>query len=446
MVLYNKKSKVRLDGKTAIVTGCNTGIGKETARDLYKRGAYVIMACRNTEKAEEAAKDIIDSCTDNANVGKLAVEELDLNSLKSVKKFCNKILQKHERIDLLINNAGIFACPYGKTEDGFETQFGTNHLAHFCLTVLLLPRIIKSAPARIVTVSSKLHGGKMDFDDLNWETRTYSPISSYEQSKQANILFTRELDRRLKEAEVEGVTVYTLHPGAIATDAHRYLNQSYPKIVTCAYHKIAKCFFKTPLEGAQTTIYCAIDEKAGEETYLVYKSITLHITDNIEVFNSASLSIQVCYIYGVQKFCDDIHFMKGTQPTNFWKICWYTLPILQCFAYYHLSFAYPSSNIIGAIERWLYVLLICPLPIAIIIESFKYVKKRNILGLFQSEEIYGPPDSKERYLRRMFNPRQETRSQRKSDRCDHKCLLNSKILNSVAQEELHYKTDKNMRI
>ncbi|KAK9695441.1 Sodium:neurotransmitter symporter family [Popillia japonica] len=137
---------------------------------------------------------------------------------------------KHERIDLLFNNAGIFACPYGNTEDGFEPQFGTNHLAHFCLTVLLLPRIIKNAPVRIVTVPSMLH----------------------------------------KEAEIVGVIVYALHPGAIATNGQKYLTQSYSNIVTCAFEKISKCFFKTPLEDAQTTIFCAIDEKAGEESGLYY--------------------------------------------------------------------------------------------------------------------------------------------------------------------------------
>ncbi|KRT85786.1 dehydrogenase, partial [Oryctes borbonicus] len=275
MVLYSERSTVRLDGKTAIITGCNTGIGKETAKDLYKRGAYVVMACRNVEKAEEAAKDIIDSCKDLENLGKLAVVELNLCSLKSVKDCCNKLVQKHERIDLLINNAGIMMCPFEKTEDGFEIQFGTNHLAHFYLTLLLLPTIIKSAPARIVNVSSALHGGKngrlsnfrlyyspffivtgnMEFNDLNWEKRDYSSLYAYQQSKQANILFTKELNRRLKEANIEGVSVYTLHPGAIATDLQRHVGTTYGKGVSYMFQGMRKCFFKTPIQGAQTTIY-----------------------------------------------------------------------------------------------------------------------------------------------------------------------------------------------
>ncbi|GJQ71276.1 hypothetical protein Trydic_g2961 [Trypoxylus dichotomus] len=228
------------------------------------------MACRNVEKAEEAAKDITDSCKELDGVGKLAVVELNLCSLKSVKDCVNKLLEKHERIDLLINNAGIMMSPFEKTEDGFEIQFGTNHLAHFYLTLLLLPTIIKSTPARIVNVSSALHQGNMEFDDLNLEKRNYSSMNAYQQSKQANILFTKELNRQLKEANIEGVTVYTLHPGAIATDLQRHVGTTYGKAVGCMFQGMRKYIFKTPIQGAQTTIYCAIDEKSGQESGLYY--------------------------------------------------------------------------------------------------------------------------------------------------------------------------------
>lgn len=117
------------------------------------------MACRSKEKAEEAAKSITDSCKDVENTGEIEVMELDVSSLKSVRSFCSNLIEKYKRIDLLVNNAGIMNAPYGKTEDGFETQFGTNHLGHFLLTLLLLPNIIQSAPARIVNVSSALHKG-----------------------------------------------------------------------------------------------------------------------------------------------------------------------------------------------------------------------------------------------------------------------------------------------
>lgn len=119
------------------------------------------MACRNAERAENAVKDIIDATKEVSNVGKLRLVELNLSSLKSIRECCSKLLHNYDRIDLLINNAGIMSCPYGKTEDGFEIQFGTNHLGHFLLTLLLLPRIMKSTPARIVNVSSVAHRGKI---------------------------------------------------------------------------------------------------------------------------------------------------------------------------------------------------------------------------------------------------------------------------------------------
>ncbi|GJQ70392.1 hypothetical protein Trydic_g22822 [Trypoxylus dichotomus] len=270
MGLYSEKSKIRLGGKTAIVTGSNSGIGKETAKDLYVRGAHVILACRNIRKAENAVEDIINSCKENINCGQLTVVELDLSSLKSVKECSAKLLQEHDRIDLLINNAGIMMCPYGKTEDGFEIQFGTNHLGHFLLSLLLLPRIIRSAPARIINVSSLAHKTEIDFDDINWEKKPYSAMNAYQRSKLANILFTKELDRRLKEAHIEGVGVYVLHPGVIATEITRYLDTLYFKGITWMFHTFAKCFIKTPLQGCQTTIYCAIDEEAGKQSGLYY--------------------------------------------------------------------------------------------------------------------------------------------------------------------------------
>lgn len=167
-------SNARLDGKTAVVTGSNTGIGKVTVKDFFMRGkskqlkshnffiintpgAKVIMACRNIEKAEAAAKDIREQCTNEPNTGQIVVTQLDLMSLNSVRNCAQHLLQSEERINLLINNAGVMMCPEGKTEDGFEIQFGTNHLGHFLLTMLLLPKIIKSAPSRIVNVSSLAH-------------------------------------------------------------------------------------------------------------------------------------------------------------------------------------------------------------------------------------------------------------------------------------------------
>ncbi|KAI4465280.1 phosphatidylinositol-glycan biosynthesis class f protein-related [Holotrichia oblita] len=246
MGLYSEKSKTRLDGKTAVVTGSNTGIGKETAKDLYKRGASVILACRNAEKAANAVKDIIDATIEVQNVGKLTVVELNLSSLKSVRGCCSKLLQNYGRIDLLINNAGVMCYPYGKTEDVIQ---------YFC----------KHVPTMFF-----IFIGDIDFDDLHFEKKSYSALGAYQQSKLANILFTKELHRRLNEANVEGVSVYVLHPGVIATDLMRHLDKTYFKGITWMFNKFGKCFVKTPLQGSQTTIYCSIDEEAGKQSGLYY--------------------------------------------------------------------------------------------------------------------------------------------------------------------------------
>ncbi|XP_077291046.1 retinol dehydrogenase 13-like [Arctopsyche grandis] len=263
-------SKARLDGKTAVITGCNTGIGKETVLDFYKRGARVIMACRDLTKAEAAKLDITKKCEKTQNLGEIIITKLDLLSLTSVRECANHILATESKINLLINNAGVMMCPKGTTEDGFETQLGTNHFSHFLLTLLLFPRILASKPARIVNVSSKAHEmGSIDFDDLNFEKRSYSPLSAYGQSKLANVLFTKELCKILKERNIEGINVYSLHPGVIATDLGRHLDSAIFPGARSIY-KLANWFIKSPELGAQTTIYCAVDEKCENESGLYY--------------------------------------------------------------------------------------------------------------------------------------------------------------------------------
>ncbi|XP_045530119.1 retinol dehydrogenase 13-like [Pieris brassicae] len=264
-------STVKLIGKTAIITGCNTGIGKEAAKDFYKRGARVIMACRNLDKAEEAKKDIEEACKDFKETGKLIVQQCDLSSLQSVRDFSQKVIESEPQINILVNNAGIMMCPKGTTEDGFEMQFGTNHLSHFLLTMLLLPRIINSQPARIVTVSSKAHiRYDMDFEDLNYTKRNYNAAEAYSQSKLANVLFSRELAFKLKEHNIRGVNTYSLHPGLIKTELGRHLDETMFRGARRIIGFILKPFLKTPELGAQTTIYCALDEKCADETGLYY--------------------------------------------------------------------------------------------------------------------------------------------------------------------------------
>ncbi|XP_023026510.1 retinol dehydrogenase 13 [Leptinotarsa decemlineata] len=259
-------SVARLDGKTAVITGANTGIGKCTAKDFFERGARVILACRNEGKGQQALTDIQESCGGRENVGYLKLMHLDLSSLKSVRAFAAKVIDSENKIDLLINNAGVMMCPESRTEDGFEMQFGTNHLGHFLLTLLLLPKICQSVPARIVNVSSVAHcvPSSIDLSDLNWNSRPYSAIGAYQQSKLANVLFTKELARKLKENNIENVTVYSLHPGIIKTELGRHLRLRW------LWSIVGKFLLKNPEQGAQTQIYCAVDENCASESGLYY--------------------------------------------------------------------------------------------------------------------------------------------------------------------------------
>jgi len=250
-------SKARLDGKTAIVTGANTGIGKETVKDFVNRGATVILACRTVSKGEEAKKDIV--ADTGTSPDKIHVRQLDLGSLKSVRKFTEEFLAEFPKLHILVNNAGVMMCPFSLTEDGFEQQFGVNHLGHFALTNLLLPRIKESGPkTRIVNLSSLGHKSFAYFkmNDLLWKENKYSDLYAYGQSKLCNVLFTKELHKRLADTDI---TVYAVHPGAVATDLIRH----YPKVqavLRIIYPYGLNLFVKMPKDGAQTSIYCSVQE------------------------------------------------------------------------------------------------------------------------------------------------------------------------------------------
>ncbi|KAJ1520763.1 hypothetical protein ONE63_003858 [Megalurothrips usitatus] len=278
------RSTARLDGKTAVITGCNTGIGKATALHLCKIGARVVMACRDVQKAEEAAAEIRAGVAETAGAGQLVVRRLDLAHLQSVRECARDILESEAKIHILINNAGVMACPRMETEDGLELQLGVNHFGHFLFTCLLLPRLIQSAPARIVNVSSLAHAsgrlgpaaaaGRINFDDLNSE-RSYQPFKAYQQSKLANVLFTKELARRLRAVPAPAdapaaVTVYSLHPGIVKTELGRHLDGLYFKGARVAVGLLLRPYMKNAEQGAQTSIHCAIDEQAGKETGLYY--------------------------------------------------------------------------------------------------------------------------------------------------------------------------------
>ena len=200
-------------GRTAIVTGANSGLGRVVARELARHGAKVIVASRDNAKGAEAAKAITAAFPSST----VEAERLDLADLSSVRAFADRIRAGNDHIDLLINNAGVMAAPYQRTADGFELQFGTNHLGHFAVTGLLLPLLHKLPEARVVTVSSLNHrGGNIEFDDLTGERR-YSRWGAYAQSKLANLLFAFELDRRLKSAGW-GLISVAAHPGYSATN------------------------------------------------------------------------------------------------------------------------------------------------------------------------------------------------------------------------------------
>jgi NAD(P)-dependent dehydrogenase (short-subunit alcohol dehydrogenase family) len=241
-----------LDGRIAIVTGANSGIGYETARALARKRATVILACRNLDKGEAAVRQI----THENPAGQAVLMQLDLSDLASVRRFASEFAKRYDRLDLLINNAGIMATPFIKTVDGFENQFATNHLGHFALTGLLLPLILHAPSARLVTVSSGGHRfGIIDFDNLNSE-KNYDRTRAYAQSKLANLLFTYELQRRFEGAEVDAIAV-AAHPGWTATNL-----QAHWRMVSL----LNPMFAQTPEMGALPTLYAATasDVRGGD--------------------------------------------------------------------------------------------------------------------------------------------------------------------------------------
>jgi NAD(P)-dependent dehydrogenase (short-subunit alcohol dehydrogenase family) len=210
-------------GRTAVITGANTGLGFETARVLAERGARVVLACRDLDRAKEAAARILGgSSQSDATPRDVQALRLDLASLASVREAADEIGSAAGQVDLLINNAGVMMTPFGRTADGFELQLGVNHFGHFALTGLLLDRMLTREGSRVVTVSSNAHkSGRIDFDDLQWQRR-YRRLAAYYQSKLANLMFTYELQRRLERAKARTQSL-AAHPGKARTELTRYL-------------------------------------------------------------------------------------------------------------------------------------------------------------------------------------------------------------------------------
>jgi NAD(P)-dependent dehydrogenase (short-subunit alcohol dehydrogenase family) len=237
-------------GRTAVITGANTGLGYETATGLAAKGAHVVLAVRNLEKGKAAA-DLIARANPGASV---AIQELDLTSLDSIRAAADQLRSGHDSIDLLINNAGVMMTPKSTTKDGFELQFGTNHLGHFALTNLLIDRVLAVPGSRIVTVSSQGHRfarNGIRFDDLQSE-RSYSRVGAYGQAKLANLMFTYELQRRLQGTNTIAVAA---HPGGSNTE----LARNTPAAMRAIFDVVGPLITQSAEMGALPTLRAATD-------------------------------------------------------------------------------------------------------------------------------------------------------------------------------------------
>lgn len=252
---WTKENIPSQEGRLAIITGANSGIGFESARLLAEAGARVILACRSSKRGLDAVSRIKQT-VDGADV---VFEALDLADLHSVRQFANLILNSETKLDILINNAGVmYPDPSSKTKQGFELQLGVNHLGHFALTSHLTPLLLKTESSRVVTVASLMHkAGSINFDDLQWKTRRYNKWSSYGQSKLANLLFTKELDRRFRD-HGSSARALSCHPGWTRTELQR--NASFVN---------ALGFLAMDAEaGALTTLRAAVDSSLEGNSYI----------------------------------------------------------------------------------------------------------------------------------------------------------------------------------
>ncbi|MDX1802802.1 MAG: oxidoreductase [Alcanivorax sp.] len=241
-----------LDGKIVVITGANSGLGLESARLMAARGAHVIMACRSEQKAQAALKEILKDLPD----AKLEIMSLDLASQNAIKGFAKRFKDRYPRLDILLNNAGLMAPPLSHTADGFEIQFGTNHLGHFALTGLLLDHLEKAESPRVVTVSSMAHNfGNLYFDNLNGQ-KGYSRWLFYGQSKLANLMFARELHRRLRTTGSR-IRSFAVHPGYSDTN-----------LQSTSGTDIFNRFFAQPQQmGCYPSVYAATSEQVESGEY-----------------------------------------------------------------------------------------------------------------------------------------------------------------------------------
>lgn len=247
-----------LTGRTVMVTGANSGIGFAATRQMAAAGADVVMACRNASKAEDAARRIRESGVR----GRVETQSVDLGDLASVRSFASQFLDSERSIDVLLNNAGVMALDRTLTPDGLEAQIGINHFGHFALTGLLLPALVRDGGGRVVNVSSMGHRpGRVDLDDLMYERRRYSRWGAYFQSKLANLLYTRELDRRLRRAD-NGVIGLCSHPGTARTE----LGKSGTSTTNFVMRNFTGVLIRSSEQGAEALVRACVDPdaKGGE--------------------------------------------------------------------------------------------------------------------------------------------------------------------------------------
>ena len=247
---------IDLKGRWALVTGASAGLGVETARALAAHGASLILGVRDLEKAEAAAARVRDAAT-----GEVELRRVDLADLASVRAFTDGVAADHDELHILIANAGVMACPEGRTADGFETQFGTNHLGHFVLVNRLVPLLVAGAPSRVVVLSSAGHRfSDVDLDDPGWEHTPYDPWRAYGRAKTANVQFAVGLDRRLRDRGVRAVAV---HPGAIMTELSRHMTEDTLNALQEARGDRPMTWKPVPA-GAATSVWAAAVADADE--------------------------------------------------------------------------------------------------------------------------------------------------------------------------------------
>ena len=257
---FQHSEATRNEQPVAIVTGANAGLGFETTKALAANDFKVIMACRDLEKAKKARKQIL-NCHGDA---KLEIRELDLSSLKSVRSFASEFKSENEKLDLLINNAGVMMPPYHRTEDGFELQLGVNYLGHFLLTGLLKEELTTSKSSRIVGLSSIAHkNAEIDFNDLQSEN-SYSKFKAYGQSKLACLIFSLELERRLKANSLSHVSSLAAHPGVSSTELMRHL----PGWLMLMAKPVEPFISHSAEKGAKPTLKAALDKELAGGCYI----------------------------------------------------------------------------------------------------------------------------------------------------------------------------------